>query len=337
MDFVAVDFETANSNANSACQLAAVVVRDSQVVFEQSWMIRPPRMYFSPFNIKVHGITPEDVRHAPTMDKVWSEFQPLIDGQVLLAHNARFDVGVLLASLAAKDIACPPLEFICTRLLARQTWPGRTKYGLKPLSDWLGIEFKHHDALEDSRACATIALEAERVHQTSELRELEKILRIKRGSYQQGHVKSPRAVGKRSSARASGSRTTNDKWGFPSRTAKVARKLDAQTVLQAAGNQPPLQGKNIVLLGNLGGMSEAESTQFLSALGAARQPTIDASTHYVVTCRTSENATDQAPPALPAPHLQSSSSTRGRTSGGVRVLSERQFRAILPAGRVSLP
>ncbi|MCA9182065.1 MAG: exonuclease, partial [Planctomycetales bacterium] len=71
MDVIAIDFETANNHASSACQLAAVVVRDSQIVSEHSWLIRPPRMFFSPRNIEIHGIRPEAVREAPTMEQVW--------------------------------------------------------------------------------------------------------------------------------------------------------------------------------------------------------------------------------------------------------------------------
>ena len=160
MDFVALDFETASANANSACQLAVVCVSDSQIVDERCWLIRPPRLYFSPRNIAVHGIRPHQVRDAPTMEQLWDEIQPILADQVLIAHNARFDIGVLTSSLAAFDIACPSLEFTCTRLLARSAWPGRSRYGLKPLGDWLQIRFKHHDALEDARCCAKIALAA---------------------------------------------------------------------------------------------------------------------------------------------------------------------------------
>jgi DNA polymerase III epsilon subunit-like protein len=197
MDVVAVDFETANGNASSACQLAAVVVRDSEIVEEHSWLIRPPRMYFAPRNIAVHGIRPKDVAEAPDMEQVWSELLPVIDGQVLVAHNARFDLGVLIGSLAAYDIACPDLEFTCTRLLARCGWPGRARYGLKPLADWLGVQFRHHDALEDARACAQIAAAVEKTHEQRDLPGLEQKLRITRGAYRHSHLSSPRMIGKR--------------------------------------------------------------------------------------------------------------------------------------------
>ena len=71
MDFVALDFETANNNASSACQLGVVVVRDSEIVEVYCWLIRPQRLYFAPRNIAVHGIRPRQVADAPSMASRW--------------------------------------------------------------------------------------------------------------------------------------------------------------------------------------------------------------------------------------------------------------------------
>ncbi len=46
MRFVAIDFETANHRADSACQLAAVVIQNSDIVAEHSWLIRPRKCTF---------------------------------------------------------------------------------------------------------------------------------------------------------------------------------------------------------------------------------------------------------------------------------------------------
>ena len=46
-DFTAIDFETANHQPDSACQLGVVVVRNGQVVDQFTWMIRPEPLYFS--------------------------------------------------------------------------------------------------------------------------------------------------------------------------------------------------------------------------------------------------------------------------------------------------
>ncbi len=296
MRFVAIDFETANHRADSACQLAAVVVEDGEILAEHNWLIRPPQMYFSPRNIAIHGIKPNDVRHAPTMEAVWQEFEGIIANQVLIAHNARFDLGVLVHSLAAFEIAAPDLEFQCTRALARAAWPGRAKYGLKPLGEWLGISFRHHDALEDARCCATIALAAADVAKAVDLDALESNLAVKRGNVRQGKITSPRSLrGRRSDSSEAWGRTQADRWGFPLKSATTASGVDANAVVTAAASQLPLAGRRIFFAGPLRGLSYDETIQLALKLGATCHPDITMETQYVVACGcTLEEASDLA-------------------------------------------
>lgn len=324
MDFVAIDFETANHRANSACQLAAVVVQGSQIVAERSWLIRPPSNQFSRFNIAVHGIRPADVAHAPTMAGIWPEFQELIRNQILVAHNARFDVSVLLSSLGEYSIGCPDFEFHCTRVLARAAWPGRPRYGLKPLGVWLGLNFKHHDALEDARVCAKIALRVEATYgEPSAFEALEEKLTVRRGKYRAGSVGLPRS----SSSSGEGRIHRTDRWGFPiSSQQKQVGSICPETVKQSCVDKP-LQGKKIVMLAPLRGLSLEATLRLLNELGAITQTEIDATTNYVVTPGISISAAQEAVDTIRA---NSSSAT------AIRVLSERQFRALLPGGAVSI-
>lgn len=46
LDFTAIDFETANKYANSACSLAAVTMNDDRCVKEGYTLIQPPFMRF---------------------------------------------------------------------------------------------------------------------------------------------------------------------------------------------------------------------------------------------------------------------------------------------------
>ena len=188
MDFTAIDFETATGRRDSACQLAAVVVRGGKIVDTAMWMIRPQPCYFSPSNIQIHGITPQQVRDEPVFGERWPEISEKLGGvdgigrECLVAHNASFDLGVLLACLQTHAQPIPELQFTCTRAIARRTWPGRRGYGLKPLANWLGIRFRHHDALEDSIACAQVLLAAGIDRQADSLSSLESNLRLTRGT-----------------------------------------------------------------------------------------------------------------------------------------------------------
>ncbi len=181
MDFTALDFETANHRRDSACQIGIAVVRDSKIVDRGCWLIRPEPLSFNLRNIEVHGIRPHQVQKEPCFGELWSTLQPYLATDCLIAHNASFDMGVLLSCLQSHRCTVPRIEFNCTRLISRATWPGRPGYGLKPLSTWLGVRFQHHDALEDAVACAKVLLAAAISKEASSLAELEHKLRLQRG------------------------------------------------------------------------------------------------------------------------------------------------------------
>ncbi len=69
MDFVAIDFETANASRSSVCSMAAVTVENGRIVRSAYSLIRPPVLQFDFRNIQVHGIHPEQVLNKPTLDQ----------------------------------------------------------------------------------------------------------------------------------------------------------------------------------------------------------------------------------------------------------------------------
>ena len=83
------------------------------------------------------------------------------------------------------------------------------RFGLKPLSDWLGIRFQHHDALEDALACAKLLLAAGMDQDCDDLPDLEKKLRLQRGRAGSWGMKGPSTQRKRSEKKRSEQRTTN--------------------------------------------------------------------------------------------------------------------------------
>lgn len=157
-DFVAIDFETADYGADSACAVGLVRVRDGRIAEQVTHLIRPPRRRFA--FTWVHGITWEMVQDAPDFAEVWSRCGPLLDGASrLVAHNAAFDRNVLGACCAATGQPMPRQRFACTVQAARRTWnlyPTR----LPDVCRHLAIPLRHHDAASDARACAEIALAA---------------------------------------------------------------------------------------------------------------------------------------------------------------------------------
>lgn len=159
MNFIAMDFETANGHRDSACSLALTIVKNSQVVDEFYSLIKPD----SPFNwrnTQIHGIHESDVVDAPTFPEVWDHIQPLFNqNQLVIAHNAAFDNSVLKNSL--EHFTLPRAKYLTldTVKTSRQFFPTLPNHKLNTVSEALGIELEHHhNALDDSLACANILL-----------------------------------------------------------------------------------------------------------------------------------------------------------------------------------
>lgn len=164
MDFIAMDFETANRKRASACSLALVVVQQNRVV-DSFYTLINPQMQFDPQNIRIHGITPDMVQGQPTFDRVWPHIQMFYTpGRIVTAHNAPFDVSVLRLTLDRYGIAAPRYQVIDTVKTSRQFLPKLPNHRLDTVSAALKIPLEHHhNALADGYACARILI-AENEH-----------------------------------------------------------------------------------------------------------------------------------------------------------------------------
>lgn len=161
VDFVAIDFETATSDPNSACAVGLAFVVGLEVVEATHHLIQPPGNRYDRGNINVHGIYPEDTEHAPDFLTVWQQLHPLLAGKALIAHNARFDMSVIKASLAAYGDPYvhqyADFKYIDSISMARDLVPGRKN--LAACAETLGIDLRHHhNAQCDAVACAQIAI-----------------------------------------------------------------------------------------------------------------------------------------------------------------------------------
>ncbi|MFD1418044.1 3'-5' exonuclease [Companilactobacillus keshanensis] len=176
MNFVAMDFETANGHRTSACSLALVLVRNSQIV-DSFYTLINPQENFSPRNIQIHHIRPQDVQDAPTFDKVWPHIQPLFDtSHLVAAHNASFDNSVLKNTLTNYGIFPPKYLTIDTVKTSRKFYPDMPNHKLDTVSRNLRIDLEHHhNALDDSIACAKILLKTEQEFGTEQIKRMAKL------------------------------------------------------------------------------------------------------------------------------------------------------------------
>ncbi|MFA5606007.1 MAG: exonuclease domain-containing protein [Leucobacter sp.] len=183
VDFTAIDFETANSHPSSACAVGLVRVRDGSVVERAEWLIRPPagRDAFLPFNIKIHGITPDMVEQSREWGEQLAELRDFIGLDIAVAHNASFDMGVIRAACLETVSPTPKLKYLCSVQVSRKTYE-IPSHRLPLAAAAAGFaEFAHHDALADAEACAAIISDAAKRHDADDVTTLAKKIGVRIG------------------------------------------------------------------------------------------------------------------------------------------------------------
>ena len=94
MKIAVIDFETADTGADSACALGLIVLEQGKIVSEASYLIRPPRRQF--LFTDIHGLTWNDVSESPTFAELLPEIHRDLSGsQYIPAHNGPLVISLL--------------------------------------------------------------------------------------------------------------------------------------------------------------------------------------------------------------------------------------------------
>lgn len=180
MNFIAIDFETANSNRSSICSIGIAVVENGNLISSEHIYVRPIPDYYNSINTSIHGISDRHTRNKPAFHQQWNELKKYFHNQTIIAHNAAFDCSVLRYSLDSSKLAYPDLDYHCTLLLSKATLPLRA-HTLSDVSGHFGIKLNHHHAESDARAAALIALKLIERNKVNSLKELSTGLGFKVG------------------------------------------------------------------------------------------------------------------------------------------------------------
>ncbi|MCA9958851.1 MAG: WYL domain-containing protein [Anaerolineales bacterium] len=161
---VVLDTETTGLNpamGHRIVELGAVRLENWQVVAEVSQLIQPERR-MDPKASTVNGITDMDLQGQPTFAQIASGLLALLNGALVVAHNAAFDAAFLGQELFISGLALagqrPSLAnpWLCTLTLARNFF----HFGSNSLSNIaleLGVRMgQAHRALNDVYMTAAI-------------------------------------------------------------------------------------------------------------------------------------------------------------------------------------
>ena len=159
--FSVVDLETTGSviGVDEIIEIGLIQVRGGKVVkkFESLvWTDRP----IPPWVARLTGISNENLEGAPTFSDLAENLVGLLDGNVFVAHDIRFDLPFLRWEFARRGIGRPAVTGLCTLQLSRQFWPDLGSRSLPDLAAHFGIDHGNpHRAGADAAATAGVLLE----------------------------------------------------------------------------------------------------------------------------------------------------------------------------------
>jgi DNA polymerase-3 subunit epsilon len=260
MDFITIDFETANSQRNSPCEIGLTFVLNKQIVDTKSWLIKPLQNEFDYFNSSIHGITPEDVANSPEFDELWPEIKPLIENKFLIAHNASFDFSVLRKTLETYNIPYPTLKYSCSYIFSKKLWPRLPAYDLKTLCNFNNIEFNHHRAGADSKATAELALKAIEFANIQSLIEFAEKLQITVGEMYDGGYNA-------------------------SRTKRTEKKKELSRIIGDPEKHKPdsvFYGRIVVFTGALSTLARDQAKQIVADIGGIITSSVSKNTDFLI-------------------------------------------------------
>ena len=161
LTFNAIDVETANADPASICQIGIIRVRAGEIEEQLSILINPEQG-FNPAHVRLHGIDEARVRSSDTLPRVADRLRPLVEGTALVSHTA-FDRAALDGAMDRYELPRIHARWLDSAVIALRAWPekySRRSRSLAVIAGDLGIVFRHHDAVEDARACGEIVLRA---------------------------------------------------------------------------------------------------------------------------------------------------------------------------------
>ncbi|MCM3323282.1 exonuclease domain-containing protein [Cytobacillus kochii] len=258
-NFIAFDFETANSSRHSICSVGMVIVKEGKIV-DSIYQLINPEEEFDGFNISIHHITPHDVKNSPTFDVFYNSIRDKIDNQLMVAHYLAFDGYALRDNLTKYEIHPCNNQLLCTYQLSKRLLRGKPSYSLDTLCQYYGIELpNHHHALADAQACAELMLKLTDEHELLDFDSIFNKTRIRPGILSPNDYRS-------------------------SLVSKNKGKIDLSEIeiSSDADTENPFYGKNIVFTGKLNLFTRKEAAQLIANKGGIPQNGINKETNYII-------------------------------------------------------
>lgn len=254
MKFLALDFETANRRMDSVCEIGIAKYSNYKLIDEYSYLIKPKINKFDWFNTKLHGISEETVENKPEFDIIYDKVKNDLEEFPVFAHNASFDIRVLINCLNLYELDYPNLSYGCSYKLSKQHYPNQLSYKLSSLCKLNSIKLEnHHRALADAKACGDLINLISKDLKLDNIEELETKYNFRFGKIIKGAIPS-----------------------FSKRF--ELNKVDSSK----ADKSGVFFGKNIIFTGTLQSMARKEAQNIIAQKGGFSASVVNKKTNFLI-------------------------------------------------------
>mgnify|MGYP002521954722 FL=1 len=150
-EIVCFDIETTGLKVTreAITEIGAVVLKNGKITDTFQTFVNPGRR-LTPEIIGLTGITDAMLADAPSLKEALTAFLQFVNGRVLAAHNAEFDISFIRAGCRRVGLEFEP-TYIDSLILAQNLLPELHKYKLDIVAEHLDLPaFNHHRASDDA-------------------------------------------------------------------------------------------------------------------------------------------------------------------------------------------
>lgn len=157
-NLVYLDVETTGLSVDHGariCEIAMLKVANG-VETEYSTLVNPGYPILPKYS-QIHGITNSMVKTAPRFEDIAKDIADFIDGNVLVCHNAPFDLGFISKQIMDSGVVSPEMYYLDTLIISRQYFSFQSNK-LGDIARTLDIEVEQaHRAMSDVKTMQGIS------------------------------------------------------------------------------------------------------------------------------------------------------------------------------------
>lgn len=180
--FYVIDFENANTDPSSICQVGLVKYIDGEIIEVLDSLI-DPEVSFTPINRSIHGIEQGDVVGAMKFPDLYQLLLEEVKDQLVFNQNGS-DESKFLEACEKYKLEAFNIEWLNSATVIRNTFDQfKDKgYGLSNVCEHLGISYNKHNAISDAIATAEVVIKCSDIS-GKDIGDWKRILEAKKDNY----------------------------------------------------------------------------------------------------------------------------------------------------------